>query len=93
VKASRVNLILSKWEEPMGKAKDHLKKLSKLSEKIMALGESINHAEKDMESTWVDQIEMGDLRDIKRRLKEVEDTLCMVQKEVGHIEAKHCKET
>jgi hypothetical protein len=77
----------------MAKARDHLKKLSKLSGKIMALGESINQAGKDMESTWVDQIEMRDLRDIKRRLKEVEDALCMMQEEVGHIEAKHCKET
>jgi hypothetical protein len=77
----------------MGKARDHLKKLSKLSEKIMALGESINQAEKDMKSTWVDQIEMRDLRNVKRRLKEVEDVLCMMQEEVGHIEAKHCKET
>jgi hypothetical protein len=77
----------------MGKTRDHLKNLSKLSRKIMALGESINQAEKDMESTWMDQIEMRDLRDVKRRLKEVEDTLCMMQEEVGHIEAKHCKET
>jgi hypothetical protein len=46
-----VVIILSDWEEPMGKARDHLKKLSKLSEKIMALGESIGAAEKDMEST------------------------------------------
>ena len=77
----------------MGEKKDHLKKLSELSETIMALGESIRQAEKDMESTWADQIEMRDLRDVKRRLKEVEDTLCVVQEEVGHVEAKHCKET
>jgi hypothetical protein len=77
----------------MGKAKDHLKKLSKLSGKIMALGESIHQAEKDMESTWVDQIERRDLRDVKRRLKEVEDILCRMQEEMGHIEAKHCRKT
>jgi hypothetical protein len=77
----------------MGEKKDHLKKLSELSETIMALANSVQRAEKDMESTWVDQIEIRDLRDIKRRLKEVEETLCMVQEEVGHIEAKHCKET
>jgi hypothetical protein len=35
----------------MGEKKDHLKKLSELSEKITALGESIRDAEKDMEST------------------------------------------
>jgi hypothetical protein len=75
----------------MGEKKDHLKKLSELSETIMALANSVQRAEKDMESTWVDQIEIRDLRDIKRRLKEVEETLCMVQEEVGHIEAKHCK--
>jgi hypothetical protein len=46
-----------------------------------------------VKSTWVDQIEMRDLRSVKRRLKEVEDALCMMQEEVGHIEAMHCKET
>ena len=76
----------------MGKPRDLLKKLSKLSEKIMALGESIHQAEKDMESTWVDQIEMRDLRNVKRRLKKVEDALCIMQEELGHVEAKHCKE-
>jgi hypothetical protein len=84
---SQYNVIF--W--PEGKATDHRKKLSKLSEKIMALGESINQAEKDMKSTWVDQIEMRDLRNVKRRLKEVEDALCMMQEKVGHLEAKHRK--
>jgi hypothetical protein len=79
-------------EEPMGKARDHLAKLSELSEKIMVLGKSLNRAEKDMESTWVDQIEMRDLRDVKRHLKEVEDALCLLQEEVSHIESRHCKE-
>jgi hypothetical protein len=83
--------VLSDREEPMGKARDHLAKLSELSEKILVLGESLRQAEKDMESTWVDQIEMRDLRDVKRHLKEVEDALCLLQKEVGHIEAEHCK--
>ena len=77
----------------MGKAKDHLAKLSELSKKIMALGKSLDQAEKDMESTWVDQIEMRDLRDVKRHLKEVEDALCLLQAEIGHIESRHCKET
>jgi hypothetical protein len=75
----------------MGKARNHLAKLSELSKKIVALGESLNQAEKDMESTWVDQIEMRDLRDVKRHLKEVEDTLCILEEEVSHIEAEHCK--
>jgi hypothetical protein len=77
----------------MGKARDHLAKLLELSKKITALGQSLNQAEKDMESTWVDQIEMRDLRDVKRHLKEVEDALSMLQEEVGHIESSHCKET
>ena len=75
----------------MGKARDHLAKLSELSERIMALGKSLNQAEKDMKSAWVDQIEMRDLRDVKRHLKEVEATLCLLQEEVGHIEGEHCK--
>jgi hypothetical protein len=78
-------------EEPMGKARDHLSKLSDLSKKITALGKSLNQAEKDMESTWVDQIEMRDLRDVKRHLKEVEDALCLLQEEISHIEGAHCK--
>jgi len=40
----------------MGEKKDHLKKLSELSEKVMALANSIRQAEKDMESTWMDQV-------------------------------------
>jgi len=75
----------------MGKARDHLAKLSELSEKIMVLGKSLNRAEKDMESTWVDQIEMRDLRDVKRHLKEVEDALRLLQEEVSHIEGEHCR--
>jgi hypothetical protein len=57
----------------------------------LALGESINEMEKDMESTGVDQNEMRDLRNVKRRLKEVDDASCMMQEEVGHSETKHCK--
>jgi hypothetical protein len=85
--------ILFGREEPMGKARDHLAKLSELSKKITALGQSLSQAGKDMESTWVDQIEVRDLRDVKRHLKEVEDALCLLQEEVGHIESSHCKET
>jgi uncharacterized small protein (DUF1192 family) len=75
----------------MGEKKDHLKKLSEISEKIAALGDSLRQAEKDMESTWVDQIEMRDLQNVKERMKAVEETLCILQEEVGHVEAEHCK--
>jgi uncharacterized protein YukE len=77
----------------MGEAKEHLRKFSELSEKIAVLGKTLRQAEKDMESTWTDQIEMRDLQDVKRRLKEVEDALRMMQEELGHIESNHCKET
>jgi len=75
----------------MGEKKDHLKKLSELSEKVMALANSIRQAEKDMESTWMDQIEARDLRNVKKEMKAVEETLCVLQEEVGHIERKHCR--
>jgi uncharacterized small protein (DUF1192 family) len=75
----------------MGEKDDHLKKLSELSEKIMALANSIQRAEKDMESTWIDAIEERDLRTVKERMKAVEEALCMLQEEVGHVEAEHCK--
>jgi len=45
-----------------------------------------------MESTWVDQIEMRDLQNVKERLKAVEEALCILQEEVGHIEGKHCRQ-
>ena len=76
----------------MAKPKDHPKKLSKLSEKAMALANSIKGAEKDMESVWMDQIEKRDLQDMKNHMKEVEDVLCMLQQQLGHIESSHCKE-
>jgi peptidyl-tRNA hydrolase len=57
----------------------------------MGLGESIRRTKKDMESVWMDQVEKSDLQDVKNHMKEVEDALCMIQEEVGHIEAKHCK--
>jgi len=75
----------------MGEKKDHLQKLSELSEKVMALANSIRQAEKDMESTWMDEIEVRDLRNMKERMKSVEDALCMLKEEVGHVEAEHCK--
>ena len=76
----------------MGEKKDHLKKLSELSEKIMALANSIKGAEKDMEATWIDEIEARDLQNVKERMKAVKETLCILQEEVGHIEEKHFKQ-
>ena len=77
----------------MGKANEHLKTLSELSQKIMALGESIKKAEKDMQSVWMDQVEEIDLRNVKDRMKTVEDALHLLQEEVSHMEAEHCKRT
>ena len=76
----------------MGEKRDHLKRLSQLSEKVVALAESMRQAEKDMESVWMDQVEKRDLQDVKNHMKEVEDVLCMLQEEVSHIESSHCKE-
>jgi hypothetical protein len=52
----------------------------------------IRRAERDMESVWMDQVEMRDLQDVKNHMKEVEYVLCMLQEEVGHIESSHCRE-
>jgi regulator of replication initiation timing len=75
----------------MGEKKDHFTKLSELSKKIMTLSESIRQAEKDMGSIWTDEIEMKDLQNVKERMKAVEETLSVLQEEVGHLEAEHCK--
>lgn len=77
----------------MGKANEHFKTLSELSERIMALGESIKKAEGDMKSVWTDQIEEIDLREVKGRMKAVENALHLLQEEVEHMEAEHCKGT
>jgi len=63
----------------MGNAKDHLKRFSELSKKIIALGNSIKRAEKDKRFQWVDDIEMRNLQDVKHHSKEVEDALRIVQ--------------
>jgi hypothetical protein len=75
----------------MGEKKEHLKNLSRLSEKIIVLANSIQKAERDMQATWIDEIEARDLQNVKERMKAVEDTLCMLKEEVGHIKGKHCK--
>jgi len=72
---------------------EHLKNFSKLSERIMALGESIKKAERDMKSVWTDQIEEIDLRDVKDHMKAVENALHLLQEEVSHMEIEHCKGT
>lgn len=77
----------------MGEKKDHLKKFAELSEKIMALANSIQQAEKDMKSTWIDEIEARDLQNVKEQMKAVEETLRIVQEEVGHVEAEHGKKS
>jgi len=75
----------------MGKTNEHLKTLSRLSEKIMALGAAIKKAEKDMQSVWMDPIEEIDLRDVKDRVKEVENAVHLLQKEVSHMGVEHCR--
>jgi len=75
----------------MGDAKDHLRKFSELSQRIVALGESIRRAEKDLKFQWVDEIEQRDLQDIKEHMKSLEDALRKSQAEIGHIEAEHLK--
>ena len=77
----------------MAKTMEHLKNFSKLSERIMALGESIKKAERDMKSVWTDQIEEIDLRDVKDHMKAVENALHLLQEEVSHMEIEHCKGT
>jgi hypothetical protein len=76
----------------MGEKKDHLKNLSQLSKKIIALANSIRKAERDMKATWIDEIEARDLQNVKEQMKAVEDALCMLKEEVGHIEGKHCRQ-
>ncbi|MGB9628277.1 MAG: hypothetical protein ACPL6D_06420 [Thermodesulfobacteriota bacterium] len=41
--------------------------------------------EKNMESVWMDQVEMRDLQDVKNYLKQEEDLHYMLQEGVDHI--------
>jgi hypothetical protein len=75
----------------MGDANAHLKEFSELSANIEALGKSVRKAEKDLKFQWVDEVEKVNLRDIKEHMKKVEDSLHMLQAEIGHIEAEHLK--
>ena len=75
----------------MGDAKDHLRNFSELSQRIVALGESIRRAEKDLKFQWVDEIEQRDLQDVKDHMKSLEDALRKFQAEISHIETEHLK--
>jgi hypothetical protein len=41
----------------MGKKKEHLSKLLELAKEIGVLGEAIQEMEKNMQTTWTDEIE------------------------------------
>ena len=75
----------------MGDTKDHLRNFSELSQRIVALGESIRRAEKDLKFQWVDEIEQRDLQDVKEHMKSLEDALRKFQAEISHIETEHLK--
>ena len=75
----------------MGKKKEHQNKLLELANEIMALGEAIRQMEKNMQSTWTDEIERADLENMKERMRAVEDGLCTLQGEIEHLEELHCK--
>jgi len=75
----------------MGDVENHRKNFAELSQRIVALGESIRQAEKDLRFQWVDEIEERDLQDIKKHMKSLEDALRKSQAEIGHIEAEHLK--
>lgn len=77
----------------MGKKKEHQNRLLALATKIFALGEAVEQMEKNVGSTWTDEIEMADLRNLNERMKEVEEHLCGLQEEIGHLEKMHCKPT
>jgi hypothetical protein len=56
----------------------------------MSLGETIKEIEKHMQFIWTDEIEKDDLRHLKEQLKKMEDSLCGLQEEIGHLEKLHC---
>ena len=77
----------------MGTKKEHQNKLLELAKEIMALGGAMQQMEKNMESTWTDDIERRDLQHLRERMKNVEQGLCKLQEEIGHLEELHCKST
>jgi hypothetical protein len=74
----------------MGNKKEHQKKLVELAIEIISLGETVKEIEKHMESIWTDEIERDDLRHLKEQSKKMEDSLCGLQEEIGHLEKLHC---
>jgi len=74
----------------MGKKKEHLSKLLELAKEIGVLGEAIQEMEKNMQTTWTDEIERRDFQKLKGRMKDVEQVLCKLQEEIGHLENLHC---
>jgi hypothetical protein len=56
----------------MARKKEHQSKLLKLAKEIMVLAEAIDQMDKNMQSTWTDEIEMADLQNLKERMKIVE---------------------
>jgi hypothetical protein len=75
----------------MGKKKEHQNRLLELAKEIISLGGAIKEMEKDMESTWIDDIERQDLQSLKERMRAVENALCTLQGEIEHLEELHCK--
>ncbi len=75
----------------MGKKKEHLSKLLDLAKEIRVLGEAVQEMDKNMESTWTDDIERRDLQELKGRMQKVEEILCEFKDEIGHLENLHCK--
>jgi hypothetical protein len=77
----------------MARKKEHQSKLFKLTKEIMVLAEAIDQMDKNMQSTWTDEIEMADLQNLKERMKIVEASLCSLRGEIEHLEELHCKST
>jgi len=77
----------------MGKKKEHQNKHLELAKEIMDLGEAVREMEKHMESTWTDDVERLDLQHVRERMKNVEQNLCKLHDEIGHLEELHCKPT
>jgi hypothetical protein len=77
----------------MARKKEHQSKLLKLAKEIMVLAEAIDQMDKNMQSTWTDEIEMADLQNLKERMKIVEASLCSLRGEIEHLEELHCKST
>jgi hypothetical protein len=77
----------------MARKKEHQSKLLKLAKEIMVLAEAIDQMDKNMQSTWTDEIEMADLQNLKERMKIVEASLYSLRGEIEHLEELHCKST